>query len=108
MSRRLDELTAFEESMAERTAGMSLASLEDKDAPKVGLLGALAWVHHKRTEPTLAFETFMKRTSSEEIATYLFFEPVVDEAGFPDPAGPARGAGDDEGAVLPGDERPAE
>lgn len=108
MSNRLNELTAFEESIAERTAGMSLASLEDPAAPKVGLLGALAWVHHKREEPTLTFDAYMKRVSSNDIAAYLFEEPTVDDAGFPDPAGPEGAAGDGEGAVLPGDGRPAE
>lgn len=103
MSNRLDELTAFEESIAERTAGMSLASLEDKDAPKVGLLGALAWVHVKRGEPKLTYDEYMKRSSSGEIARYLFDEDEVAEDGFPDPAGSGARAGDDESQVLPGD-----
>jgi hypothetical protein len=102
MSNRLNDLTAFEESMAERTVGMSLGSLEDETAPKVGLLGALAWVHVKREEPTLTYEAYMKRVSASDITTYLFGD-VDGEAGFPDAGGPADGAGDVEGEVLPGD-----
>ncbi|MBT56591.1 MAG: hypothetical protein CMF72_24725 [Mameliella sp.] len=104
----LNDLTAFESSVAERTAGMSLASLDDKNAPKVALLGALAWVHVKRTEPGLKYEEYMKRVTANEVADYLFGGDVDEdssEAGFldGDGGGAADGAGADEGAVLSGD-----
>lgn len=102
MSNRLDDLTAFEESMAERAAGVSLASLEDENAPKVGLLGALAWAHLKRTEPTLSYDAYMKRTKTDEITAYLFAD-LDEDAAFPDVDGPADGAGGAEGELLPGD-----
>lgn len=107
MSNRLNDLTAFEESIAERTAGLSLGSLEDKDAPKVGLLGALAWVHVKRDEPTLTYDAYMKRVSTSDITAYLF-DDLDDGAAFPDADGSTAGPGDGEGAVLSGDWSPAE
>lgn len=102
MSNRLNDLTAFEESTAERTAGMSLGSLEDADAPKVALLGALAWVHVKRGEPTLTYDAYMKRVKTSDITTYLF-DDIDGDAGFPDAERPAVGAGGGEGELLSGD-----
>lgn len=102
MSNRFNDLTAFEESMAERAAGVSLASLEDDDAPKVAILGALAWAHTKRDEPTLTFEDYMKRVKTTDITSYLFAE-LDEDAAFPDADGSAAGAGEPQSELLSGD-----
>lgn len=67
----IEQLTAFEMSMAEKTAGLSIATLEDANFPKVDLLGALAWVWRKREHPTLTFKDFMQNTSLEAITSIL-------------------------------------
>ena len=110
---KIDELTAFEASQAEKAAGVSIGVLEKPTEPSVGILGALAWVHIKRGEPELTYEAYMKRTPASEVADYLFGEDeeavAVDEAGFPAHAGGDEGSGGDgEGDVLSGDGRPAE
>lgn len=129
---RIDELTAFEITQAERACGIAYETLATRKEPgdftpgRTALLGALAWVHSKRSEPTLTYEEYMRRVRPEEITEYLFpdlaDEPEDDtDAGFPeaenapradagaDPRELARvGAGGTEGPVLPGDGRPAE
>lgn len=67
----IESLTAFEMSMAEKKAGLSIATLEDPNYPKVDLLGALGWVHAKREEPTLKFEDYMKTRTLEQITDEL-------------------------------------
>lgn len=114
---KLDDLTAIEEATAEEAAGMPITALED-DGPKIRILGALAWVHKRRSEPELTFETFMKTHKTGDIIRYLFGDDEdADESGeveevgdpFPVDAG-AEGErpGDAEGAVRAGDGRPAE
>jgi hypothetical protein len=80
MTRRLDELNALEEAEAEKVSGIPITNLEDEERAKVSLLGALAWVHRKRSEPTLKFETYMKGTRTREIANYLFGSDEEDAA----------------------------
>ena len=119
---KMEELTAFEVSMAESAVGLSTELLAKPGAPKLGLMGALAWVHRKREEPTLTFDAYMKSVTSSQV--YDYFDDVddeaaeVDEDGFPDSepgpvdgdaeAEPAGAAGEDEGAILPEDGHSAE
>lgn len=115
---KMDQLTAFEVSMAEKTAGMSITSLADEAAPKVGLIGALAWVHMKRDDPTLTYKAVMEGHTFDQLSEYLWGadEPAEDEegaapfheSGEPDGAEPDGAAGDGEGALLSGYGRPAE
>jgi hypothetical protein len=121
MTDRMNELTAFEASIAERAAGLSISILSDEDRsqPRVALWGALAWVHRKRDEPTLTYEAYMSSVTPADVMDYLFPDDdedqaaEVDEDGFPDSDGdgpvgasagePAGAAGEAEGAVLSGD-----
>lgn len=75
----LDQLTAAEMSVAERTAGLSIASLEDANFPKVDLLGALAWVYQKRSNPTLSFKDFMANITLDQITSILGMSGDDDE-----------------------------
>ncbi|HET6285180.1 MAG TPA: hypothetical protein VFG15_00340 [Amycolatopsis sp.] len=115
---RLSELNALEESDAEMAAGMSLLAIEDDDAPKVRLYGALAWVHKRRTEPELTYKQFMTTHRTRDIFQYLFgtddepadvdvvtnAETSVEVARFPeDAAGAPGGVAEAEGAVRAGD-----
>jgi len=52
----MDELTAGELATAENRAGVSITSLEDPNAPKLGLLTALAWVALKRENPQAKYK----------------------------------------------------
>lgn len=70
----INRLTAAEMSIAERTAGLSLATLEDPNFPKVDLLGALGWVYAKRSEPTLTFKDYMAARTLEQITNELGIE----------------------------------
>jgi len=67
----LNDLTAGEMAMAERTAGMSIATLEDPNYPKVGLLGAMAWVLAKRDDVKLKYDDFMNSNTLEQITESL-------------------------------------
>lgn len=58
-------------SLAERKSGLSIATLEDPEYPKVELLGAIGWVYAKRSEPTLSFEDFMNSRTLEQITEEL-------------------------------------
>lgn len=70
----IQSLTAQEMSIAERKSGLSLATLEDPNFPKVAILGALGWVYAKRTEPTLTFEEYMSTRTLEQITEELGIE----------------------------------
>jgi len=67
----IQSLTGAELSMAERKAGLSIATLEDPNFPKIDLLGALAWVHAKREDANLKFEFFMSTHTLEQITGLL-------------------------------------
>ncbi len=69
----VSQMTAAELAIAERAAGMSIASFDDPNMPTVPLMGALAWVVKKRTEPTLAYQAFMENSSLDDIQTVLGF-----------------------------------
>lgn len=113
---KFDELTAFEVSQAEQQVGLSVEVTRDEHAPKLAMYGALAWVHVKRTEPTLTYDQYMKRVKPREPMNYLFSGDDEDDvetepgddldegAGFRADSEPAgESSGDDEGAVLPED-----
>lgn len=70
----LNKLTAGEMATAERVAGLSIATLEDANFPKVPILGALAWVYAKRENPTLTYESFMDSNTLEQITELLGLE----------------------------------
>ena len=79
---KIDELTAKEMSIAERTAGQSITSLDNPDAPKVGLLTALAWVVLKRETPTLTYAE-VEELSFSKITEALGLDDEDDEDSFP-------------------------
>lgn len=68
---RINELKAAEYAIAERTAGLSIATLEDANFPKVGLLGAIGWVLAKRENATLSYNEYMETRTLEEIMDEL-------------------------------------
>ncbi len=76
----IESLSAFEMSMAEQTAGLSVATLEDPNFPKVDLLGALGWVNAKRAEPTLTFRAYMESRTLTQITDELGLNEDGDEA----------------------------
>ena len=67
----ISQLKAAEMSLAERKAGLSIATLEDPNFPKVDLLGALAWVYTKREDQNLKFEDFMADKTLEDLTEIL-------------------------------------
>lgn len=76
----INQLTAGEMAIAERTAGLSIATLEDPNFPKVNILGALGWVHAKRSDQNLKFEDYMNAHTLEQITEQLGIS-AEDEAG---------------------------
>jgi hypothetical protein len=74
----LSTLTAGEMAMAEKTAGLSIATLEDPNFPKVDLLAALAWVYDRRENPKTTFNDFKDSKTLEQIAE----EQAADKARF--------------------------
>lgn len=73
------KLTAMETLIAEKTAGLSLATLEDPNFPKVGLIGAMAWVVAKRSDATLKFEDFMNDHTLDECLEISGLADVAEE-----------------------------
>lgn len=67
----IQTMKAAELSMAERKAGLSLATLEDPNYPKADLLIALGWVIAKRENPALTFEDYGNSRTLEEITEEL-------------------------------------
>lgn len=109
---KIDDLTAFEVNQAEKACGIPFEMLgqSDEDGPprpgRFALMAALAWVHKKRTDPTLTYADYMKSVKHSEVTEYLFpHEPEAEEgdAGFPDARG-AGGAPDAEPDVAAGEE----
>lgn len=125
MTKPLDELNALEEAEAEELSGTPYLALQDKTAGKSKLFAALAFVHKRRSDPTLKFRDYAKTCGTLQNIDYLFDDPdeaeQVDDADeledgesdpFPEGA-PSEGAGaagdepaDAEGAVLSGDGDP--
>lgn len=68
---KIQEMKAAELSIAERKAGLSIATLEDPNYPKTDLLIALGWVFAKREDPTLTFEDYGNKYTLEEIVEQL-------------------------------------
>lgn len=71
MTNKIETMKAAELSIAERKAGLSLATLEDPNYPKADLLIALGWVIAKREEPTLSFEKYGETYTMDEITEQL-------------------------------------
>lgn len=71
MSNFIETMKAAELSIAERKAGISIATLDDPNYPKTDLLIALAWVLHKRENPTVTFEAFGNEYTLTEITDML-------------------------------------
>ena len=67
----IQTLTAGEMAYAEKSAGLSIATLEDANFPKVDLLAALAWVYTRREEPKVTFEDFKNSKTLEQITDIL-------------------------------------
>jgi hypothetical protein len=63
----LETLTAFEMMEVEKAAGVSIATLEDPNYPKAGILTALGWVVAKRENKSLLFTDFAATTTLKEI-----------------------------------------
>lgn len=75
----IQSLTAGEMATAERVAGLSIATLEDPNFPKVDLLAALAWVYSKREEPKVSFDDFKDAKTLEQITEILGLSDDEDE-----------------------------
>ena len=71
MTNKIETMKAAELSIAERTAGLSLATLEDPNYPKADLLIALGWVIAKREDQNLTFKEFGEKYTMEEITEQL-------------------------------------
>lgn len=67
----LDDLTAAETALAERTVGQSIATLGNPKYPTAGLLGALGWVLHRRTDSKLGYDKYMASRTLAEITKEL-------------------------------------
>lgn len=67
----IQTMKAAELSLAERTAGLSIATLEDPNFPKTDLLIALGWVIAKRTDPKVTFKDYGESKTMEEITADL-------------------------------------
>lgn len=89
----MDQLTSFEVAMAERAAGIPLDALADESGTviKTPLWTALAWVHHKRSEPTLTYDQYAKRVRPDQVMDFLFPKTEAADEGDPN-AEPAAGA----------------
>lgn len=68
---KIQSMKAAELSKAEKTAGLSLATLEDPNYPKADLLIALGWVIALRTDKALTFEQYGETRTMEEITNEL-------------------------------------
>jgi len=68
---KIQEMKAAELAIAERKAGLSIATLEDPNYPKTDLLIALGWVFAKRENPTVTFEDYGMQFTLDEIVGQL-------------------------------------
>ena len=75
----INTLKAAELAIAERTAGISIATLDDPNYPKTDLLIALAWVLYKRDNPTVTFKDFGMKFTLSEITEQLGFDSATGE-----------------------------
>lgn len=58
-------MTANEQALVEEVSGLSLATLEDPNYPKVKVLTAMGWVLAKRTNPALTLLEYGEKTLEE-------------------------------------------
>lgn len=63
----IETMKAAELSLAERTAGISISTLEDPNFPKTDLLIALGWVVAKREDPKLTFKAYGESKTLSEV-----------------------------------------
>lgn len=77
----IQQLTAGEMALAEKTAGLSIATLEDPNFPKVDILAALAWVYARREEPKVTFNEFKDSKTLEQITDILGLGDDEDDEG---------------------------
>lgn len=75
----IENLTAAEMSIAERASGLSVATLEDANYPKVDLLAALGWVYAKRQDPTLTFAAYKDSRTLMQITEELGIDVEDDD-----------------------------
>lgn len=87
----IDQLMASELSIAERAAGLSMATLEDPNFPKVDLLGALAWVYEKRQDHSLTYKAYMESHTLQEIGRVLGMDVDDDDDDEEDIEDPTEG-----------------
>lgn len=67
----LDSLTAAETAMAERQAAQSITTLGNERHPQAQLIGALGWVLHRRTHPSVKFNDYMSGRTLTDITREL-------------------------------------
>lgn len=67
----LDDLTAAEVAFAERKAGQSVTTLGNERFPQAGLIGALGWVLHRRTDARITYERYMESRKLNDITREL-------------------------------------
>lgn len=68
---KIQTMKAAQLSLAEKTAGLSLATLEDPNFPKADLLIALGWVLAREEEKGLTFADYGNRYTLNEITEQL-------------------------------------
>ena len=67
----IEELKASELALAEKTAGLSVTTLEDPNYPKTALLAALGWVVTRRENKELTYEQYADSKTLTEIMVDL-------------------------------------
>lgn len=67
----IEELKASELALAEKTAGLSVTTLEDSNYPKTALLAALGWVVARRDDKGLTYEQYADSKTLTEIMVDL-------------------------------------
>lgn len=77
----IDTMKASEIAIAERKAGISIATINDPNYPKTNLFIALGWVVAKRSNPSLTFEEFGDTHTLNEVMKVLGLELPEDEEG---------------------------
>lgn len=75
----IQTLTAGEMALAEKTAGLSIATLEDPNFPKVDILAALAWVYSRREDNKVTFNDFKDTKTLNDITEMLGLSDDEDE-----------------------------
>jgi len=88
----LDSLTAAETAMAERQAAQSITTLGNERFPQAGLLGALGWALHRRSDPRSKYDEYMGARTLADITRELGLrtdDSEDDDAGKDAPTSPS-------------------